>query len=193
MRRACTCGATEAIQAVFEAGEQVSKNDYVCAAVEDMTYFVERHVQRIEEYRRFADELLNYLRIQDKTAPDLKPYLAKMIQIVQQISTEYNVQKENMKSLDYARELAKKTVTLAGARSPENVQAYLQLGKDWRAMGGAQDYVLAQCHAITRKLFQEAGYGVATQPHAADLAQEIRARARRVLRNPDGYEIWANY
>jgi len=25
------------------------------------------------------------------------------------------------------------------------------------------------------------------------LAEEIRARARQCLRNPDGYEIWADY
>jgi hypothetical protein len=60
-------------------------------------------------------------------------------------------------------------------------------------MGGAQDYVLAQCHTITRKLCQEAGYVCAVQPKTVELAREVRARCRPVLRNPDGYEIWANY
>jgi hypothetical protein len=60
-------------------------------------------------------------------------------------------------------------------------------------MGGAQDYVVAQCHTITRKLFQEAGYGCANDVNAAAVAQEVRARCRQVLRNPDGYEIWADY
>jgi hypothetical protein len=69
----------------------------------------------------------------------------------------------------------------------------MDLLKAWRAMGGAQDYVVAQCHVITRKLFQEAGYGAATEPKALAVAQEVRARCRQVLRNPDGYEIWANY
>jgi hypothetical protein len=46
---------------------------------------------------------------------------------------------------------------------------------------------------ITRKLNQEAGYGCANQPKAVDVAREIRSRCRQVLRNPDGYEIWANY
>jgi hypothetical protein len=31
------------------------------------------------------------------------------------------------------------------------------------------------------------------QPKAAALAPEIRARCKQCLRNPDGYEIWANY
>ena len=69
----------------------------------------------------------------------------------------------------------------------------MELLKTWRAMGGAQDYVVAQCHAITRKLCQEAGYGCVAQPKAAELAEEIRRRCRQCLRNPDGYEIWADY
>jgi len=69
----------------------------------------------------------------------------------------------------------------------------MELLKAWRAMGGAQDYVVALCHTITRKLFQEAGYGCVNDPTAVAVAQEVRARCRQVLRNPDGYEIWADY
>jgi hypothetical protein len=69
----------------------------------------------------------------------------------------------------------------------------MELLKAWRAMGGAQDYVLAQCHTITRKLDQEAGYGCVADAKAVALAEEVRARCRLVLRNPDGYEIWADY
>jgi hypothetical protein len=68
-------------------------------------------------------------------------------------------------------------------------------------MGGAQDSVIAQVHSITRKLSQEAGYGCVNQPQAVplgmaksiEIAQEIRRRCRRCLRNPDGYEIWPDY
>ena len=40
---------------------------------------------------------------------------------------------------------------------------------------------------------KEAGYASATQPATAALATEIRTRCRHILRNPDGYEIWADY
>jgi hypothetical protein len=69
----------------------------------------------------------------------------------------------------------------------------MDLLKAWRAMGGAQDYLVAQCHAITRKLAQEAGYECVHQANAVELAQDIRARCKSILRNPDGYEIWAEY
>ena len=90
-------------------------------------------------------------------------------------------------------ELTRQTMSLTGSKGTNNLAAYMDLLKAWRAMGGAQDYVVAQCHTIARKLFQEAGYGCVNEARAVAVAQEIRARCRQVLRNPDGYEIWANY
>jgi hypothetical protein len=60
-------------------------------------------------------------------------------------------------------------------------------------MGGAQDELIAKFHSITRKLFQEAGYSCVNQPRAFEIAQEVRRRCRKCLRNPDGYEIWPDY
>jgi hypothetical protein len=98
-----------------------------------------------------------------------------------------------MKSLGHAAELARQTLALAARKEPNNLKAYMELLKAWRDMGGAQDYVLAQCHTITRKLCQTAGYGGVHQPEAAALAAEIRTSCKQCLRNADGYEIWADY
>ena len=193
VHRACTCGCTEAIQAIFEAGQEVAKKDYVKEALGDMNYFVERHVERIEEYRRFAGEMIQFLHAKATASPEVKPFLDSLEQIVQQIPEEYRVQKENMKSPEEATKLTHETMALTGSKNTNNLAAYLDLLKAWRAMGGAQDYVVAQCHMITRKLFQESGYGCMQNPKAVPVAKEIRARCRQVLRNPDGYEIWANY
>jgi hypothetical protein len=193
IRRACTCGCTEAIEAVFKAGQEIEKKEYIEGAVGDMVYFVTRHVARLNEYRAFADDMIKFLQTTTSSQPDLKPCLDNLAQIVQQIPNEYNVQKENIKSLEYADELSRKTLALLQKKDPKNLQACLDLGKDWRGMGGAQDGLLAECHIIARKLFQEAGCTCLTQPKAVDVAREIRSRCRQCLRNPDGYEIWANY
>ncbi len=193
VHRACTCGCTEAIEAVFKAGEEVQKKECVASALDDMVYFIRRHVARIDEYRRFAGEMIKFLRATGSSSPDLKPFLESLEQIVQQIPQEYSVQKENMKSPAYMDELTRQTIALTARKDPQNLPACLELGKAWRAMGGAQDYVVAQCHTITRKLFQEAGYGCANQPQAVEVAEEVRRRCRQCLRNPDGYEIWADY
>jgi hypothetical protein len=193
VHRACTCGCTEAIQAVFEAGEETERKEYIDGALDDMIYFIRQHVSRIDAYQQFAARVIQLLQTKGNSSSDLKDYAANLEQIAQQIPQEYNVQKENMKSLSYADELRAKTLALTGKKDPQNVAAYMELLKEWRDMGGAQDYVLAQCHVITRRLFQQAGYGCVDQPQAVELAEQIRADCRRMLRNPDGYEIWANY
>ena len=193
VHRACTCGCTEAIEAVFKAGEETGKKQFIAEAIEDMIFFVRCHVERIAEYQRFADDLTKHLRTQAKAAPDLKPFLENLEQIVQRIPQECEVQKENMKSLDHAAQLAKQTMALTTKADPDNLKTYMELLKAWRGMGGAQDYVVAQCHTVTRKVFQEAGYGCAELSKAVAVAEEIRSRCRQVLRNPDGYEIWADY
>jgi hypothetical protein len=193
VHRACTCGCTEAIQSVFEAGEEVNQRSFVCEAVDDMVYFVRCHVERIEEYQRFANEMIQFLEAGQGSSPDLKPYVASLLEVVQQIPQEYSAQKENMKSLEYAEQLTRRTIALTQGKSSGNLAAFMELLKDWRGMGGSQDYVLAHCHMVTRKLSQEAGYGCAEVPAALALAEEVRSRCRRMLRNPDGYEIWADY
>ncbi len=193
VHRSCTCGCTEAIQAIFEAAEEVTKKDYVSEALTDMNYFVERHLARIDEYRRFADAMIAFLKSKESGAAEIKSFAEAMEQIVQQIPQGYEVQKENMKSLEHAAELTRQTMALTGSSSPKNLAAYKDLLKAWRAMGGAQDSMIAQCHTIARSLFQEAGLASVTEPKVLAFALEVRARCRQVLRNPDGYEIWPNY
>lgn len=193
IRRACTCGCTEAIEAVFKAGQEIEKKEYIEGAVGDMVFFVTEHMKRLNEYRAFADEMGKFLRTTASAQPELKTYLGSLTEIVQKIPDEYNVQKENIQSLEYTDELSRKTLALLQKKDPKNLPTCLELGKDWRGMGGAQDGLLAEYHIIVRKLFQEAGSGCVTQPKAVDVAREIRNRCRQCLRNPDGYEIWPNY
>jgi hypothetical protein len=195
IRRACTCGGTEIVQAIFEVGEELERIKEIGEAMNDTVYFVQEHLVRIDEYREFAESMIAFLRAERKShaGAGLESYLEGLEQIAQQIPQEYSVQKENMKSLKDANALADKTVALARKKSPDNLKTYMELFQAWRAMGGAQDYVLAQCHTVTRKLAQEAGYGCADLPEAVEVAKEIRERCRKILRNPDGYEIWPNY
>ena len=193
VRRACTCGCTEAIQAVFEAHDEVGKKPYIASAVDDMIYFVHQHVGRINEYRAFVDQLIPFLETNESSHPELKTYVENLKLIAGQIPKEYSVQEENMKSFAYADDLARQTLALTTKSDPDNLKTYMVLLEEWRGMGGAQDYVLAQCHIVIRKLFQEAAYGCATQPDATPLAEQIMARCRQCLRSPDGYEIWADY
>ncbi|MCD6394285.1 MAG: hypothetical protein J7M40_12355 [Planctomycetes bacterium] len=191
--RAATCGCTAVIEPVFKAGQEVARQEFVEGAVDDMVYFVRRHVARIGEYQDFAREMIQFLNQAKKSNPGLEPYLDSLEAIAQQIPEEYDRQKENIKTLEYVDELTVKTKALTEKKDPKNLPTCLELGKKWRAMGGAQDYLLGKFHSLTRKLFQEAGYGCVNQPEAVAVAQEIQKRCTDCLRNPDSYEIWANY
>lgn len=193
VHRACTCGCTEAIQAIFETGDEVTRKNDIHGDLEDMMYFVHHHVDRINEYRNFAAALTQFLQNKKSSSPELGQYLDVLLETISQIPQECSVQQENMKSFAYADDLLRRTMLLTQKKETNNLPAYMNLLKEWRGMGGAQDYVLAQCHIITRRLAQQAGYGCANLPAAIPLAEEIRARARQCLRNPDGYEIWADY
>ncbi len=193
VHRACTCGYTEAIQEVFKAGQEASKRSYIDQSVKDMIFFVERHMERIDEYREFAAELGKFFESKKRAQPGLTEYLEELEPLARQIPDEFENQQENMKSLAFAADLAEKTMALTAKVDPGNMEAYMDLSKAWRAMGGAQDYVVAQYHVLARKLFQEAGHLAATKPEAMGVAAEIRERCRKILRNPDGYEIWPNY
>jgi hypothetical protein len=193
IRRACTCGCTEAIEAVFKAGAEVERRPYVEGAVGDMVYFVQVHLERIEEYRVFAEDLIDFLHSSGNSSAELKPFLDPLEKTAQRMLQDYEVQKVNIKSLDYANELASQTIALTHKKDAGNLSTCLALGGQWRGMGGAQDGLLAQYHVSTRNLFQQAGYGCVTAPQAVAVAQEIRERCRKCLRNPDGYEIWPGY
>lgn len=193
VHRACTCGCTEVIQSIFEAGQETKRKEVIAEALGDMNYFVEQHVARIAEYQKFAGEMLQYLRSRQAAQPALKEYADELIAIAQQIPDEYGVQKENMKSAAYASDLTRQTMALTARSSTNNLPAYMELLKAWRGMGGAQDYVIAQCHTVTRKLFQQASLGCLKQPAAHEMAMEVRSRCRAILRRPDGYEIWPDY
>jgi len=193
IRRACTCGCTAAIEVVFKAGEEVKKKAYVEGAVDDMVYFVEQHMQRIQEYQDFAKHMLEFLQQNRQSTPGLKSYLGALEPIAMQIKQEHQRLREKIKTVAYTKELARNTKALTQAKKPGNQAACLALGVKWRQMGGAQDYLLGQCHSLTRRLFQAAGYTCVKHPRAVAIAYEIRARCRSCLRHADGYEIWPNY
>lgn len=193
VHRSCTCGYTEAIQTFFEKKQETARKDDIAGSLKDMVYFVQSHVNRINEYRKFVDDMTTFLNSRADERPELKPYLTKIGEIIQQIPQEYEVQKENMKSMSYAAQLVQETMALTTKEDPGNLAAYMELLKRWRGMGGSQDYLVARCHMITRQFAQAAGYDCVGQPAAVVTAMEIRDRCRQILRHPDGYEIWTDY
>jgi hypothetical protein len=181
------------MQPVFDAGKEAERKEYIQGGVDDMVYFITRQRQRINEYQAFAGRMMKYLDQTRKARPDLKPFIDNVRAITQEIIQEHDRQRENMKTLAYADELARETKALTLRKDPGNLARFTELKMKWRRMGGTQDYLVCKFHTITRKLFQQAGYGCIGRPEAVAVADEIRNLCRQCLRNPDGYEIWPNY
>jgi hypothetical protein len=191
---ACICDFLEyVLEEIFREGQEAEKKELVEETVDDMVYFVTRHVKRINEYRAFTHDMVDFLNLERKSHPDLITFLDGMMAMAHEIQQEYNSQREHMKTLDYVDELARKTKALTQKKDPQNLPTFLDLAEKWRGIANAQDDLLGSLHRITRKLFQEAGYSCFNHHGATEIAKEIRSRCRECLRNPDGFEIWPDY
>ena len=172
IRRACTCGCTEAIEAVFKTGQEIEKKEYIEGAVGDMVYFVTRHVERLERVPGLC-------RRHDQVPPHDGKRPAGTEDVPRQprsrsssrSRTSMRCRRRTSSPWNTPTNCRAKTLALLQKKDPKNLPTCLDLGKDWRGMGGAQDGLLAEYHIIVRKLFQEAGSGCVTQPKAVDMAQ----------------------
>ena len=164
--------------------QEVEKKEFVEEIVDDLVFFVTRIRERINEYQDFANDMMAFLELKRKSNPDLKPFLDSLESIVQEMLQDYGMTKEHMKTSDYVDELARKTKALTQKKDPENLPTMLDLGGKWRGIGGAQDGLALRLRNMTRNLFQEAGYRCLNQPECIEVANEIRSRCRKCLRNP---------
>jgi hypothetical protein len=188
-----TCAVTNGIMHVFEAGDEVTKSEYIKGGTKDMIYFLGRENDRAMEYQEFANDMIKFLNETKKNKPDQTPFLDKIEDIAKELIAAYENQKENLKDQDYAKKLADKTIALTQQKSTDNLAAFKRLKEEWTGMGGSVDDINRILHTTTRKLFQEAGYDCVDQPETVTIAEEIRKMAIKCLRNPGGYEIWSGY
>ena len=72
-----------------------------------------------------------------------------------------------------------------GAEALDRCKKYAD---DLVRIGGNQDKLVSECRWVARTLRQRAGLLMAVDPKMDAVAQEIRARAQEVLRNPSMHE-----
>jgi hypothetical protein len=177
---------------IFEKGQEVEKKELVEETVDDMAFYVTQIIKRTDEYREFTHDMISFLNLKRKSNPDLKPFLDDMEAITEEILLHYNRQKEQVKTLDYVDELARKTKALTLKKDTKNLSNFSDLVEKWEDAGAHFDFD-GRLSGMTRHLFQEAGYACVNQPEAIEIAEEIRRRCRDCLRNPYGLETWPDY
>lgn len=182
-----TCGVTSKLKPIFEAGEQTERREYVEGGAQDMVYHLTTLLGRAHRYRDFAEEMLETLSHADAEAAAPAPFLAEMEAIVEELVSTHERRRENTGDRERANQLAASTVALTSKSGPDVLPAYLGLGEQWRAMGGALETLIREQHTTARKLFLAAGRG-AMRLEAAAVAARIRTRTRELLMNPNQYE-----
>jgi len=188
-----TCHVTSRLKPIFQAGKESEKQEFIKEGIEDLLHFLENENARGLEYQEFARDMIEFLTLIKKDNPGSKAFLDEMEDITREIITVYVNEKENLKDLEYAEELARETEALIHKKSPDNFEAFMKLTEKWTGMGGAIDDLNRKHHTLTRRLFQEAGYSCVTQHETVKIAEEIRKRTIKCLRRPNRYEIWMNY
>ncbi|MFQ5808172.1 MAG: hypothetical protein ACE5JM_01025, partial [Armatimonadota bacterium] len=188
-----TCAVTEKLARIFEGGEETAQSKRVSDGVQDMLAHLSILTQRTTEYRAWAQEMGQFLRTTKADHPEAAPYVERMEGIVGELIAAYDASKVNIRDMRHAQDLARRTVALTRKRMPENAASFSKLGEDWRRMGGALEGLARRLNTLTRKLFQEAGYGCMTDPGAVRIAEEIRRRTRQMLREPVQYELFGEY
>jgi hypothetical protein len=188
-----TCGVTDKMKEFFDAGQEVEKQELIKGGVEDMYAYLEGMFERDARFYPFAQDMMGYLDAQAKANAKLVPFLSEMRSTAEQIARTYDGARDTIRDMDHARDLGAQTIALAAEKRPDNPQRFVELKQAWTSMGGALEGLARREHTLTRELYQQAGYGVATRPEAMSVVREVRKRTRACLERPESYEIWANY
>lgn len=188
-----TCAVTDALLGIFRNGQEVEKKYLIEGGVEDMYAYLEGMFERNARFYPFAQDMVSYLAAQAEADPGLVPWLREMQATAEEIVTTYDNSRDTTRDINYAHELGAKTIALAASKRSDNTQHMIELKQDWTGMGGALEELARREHTLTRKLYQQAGYGVVTHPAAIAIAEEVRKRTKQCLEKPESYEIWENY
>ncbi len=150
----------------------------------DMLIFVRHYRGRVEEYIAFRKEMLDYLKQQKAAHPELETFLSDMERITSGLPSR--IEKDVP---DHVAKLADEFRATLASQDEAAKKARERINADIRGAGGEQDGIVNGCHKTLNMLRYLAGIEATCNPKAVRVAQEIRLRARKILRNPVAHEF----
>jgi len=205
-----TCHVRTLLNATYGAGQQKAKHKEIENYLNDGLDFVTHIRKRILAYVDFGHELRQWLGTQRDAHPDCKEAVESLEAITKEIDSRVeahmDAMKKNPRLAPFASEVAARNEettppALAAALNRTFQKTLLDYeGADWKdrlkkeytdpltAIGGAQDEMVGECRWVVKALRQKAGILMATDPKAAPLAAEVRARTQKILRGGAAYE-----
>ena len=166
------------IEKQFERGKEREAAEQIRDLLGQMTEHVGRAQKRIQRYREFGHEirLLCTAAGEDNGLPQIPDSLGLTAAEVEAYGNVAPTVGEGT-----AAELGQKIVMLMGKERA--LAECRKLGAQLREVGASQDRALSDCRMAVRWLRQQARQRAVADPDQAKLAQEVLARAERMLRN----------
>lgn len=184
-----TCSCRDELARIYGKNEQKEKRAEVEKILDDGLIFVKHIRGRIMRYVEFGHKMREYLAEQKKSHPELAEFLDEMDKLAQEIDARVARRADKIKTPDHVaamNEAFRKNVLSddgpdAKAKSKQYAEALVVIGDN-------QDELSGECRWVVKALRQKAGILMATNPLAAPVAAEIRARTQEALRNPANHE-----
>ncbi|MGI6416098.1 MAG: hypothetical protein ACOX1P_10540 [Thermoguttaceae bacterium] len=179
-----TCAGTALLKKIMEDYDEAKHKAEIDKVFNDMLIFVRRYRGRVEEYIAFRKEMLDYLKQQKAAHPELETFISDMEKITSGLPSR--IEKDVP---DRVARLADEFRATLPSRDEAAKKAREQINADIRGAGGYQDGIVNGCHKTLNMLRYLAGIEATSNPKAVGVAQEIRLRARKILRNPVAHEF----
>jgi hypothetical protein len=184
-----TCAVFDRLNGIYANQQQVKKRADVEKALSDALTFVTHIRGRITRYVEFGQQLRAYLVEQKQAHPEQEEFLNEMDKLAAEIETRFAARAEEIKTPAHVAAMNEKfRKTLLGYEGSDAFNKCQQYTRALVVIGDNQDELSAECRWVVKNLRQQAGLRMAQNPAIAPIAQEIRARAQKVLRNPAYHE-----
>ncbi len=184
-----TCSVRDTLDEIYESGQQKQRRADVEKALDDVIAFITLIRGRIDQYQVFSEEMRAFLQEYEKKDPELGPYIQDMVRLTDQIDAAIAENKESIKSVKYASDLAEQfRAELLDYGGNDAAAKCNKFTEAWVDIGGHQDTLVAECRVAARLLRQTPAAAFSDSSKRADLVREVRSRTENILRAPVNYE-----
>lgn len=186
---AATCAVFDRLNGIYARQEQVTKRAEVDNTLTDALTFVTHIRGRITRYVDFGQQLRAYLGEQKQAHPEHAGFLNEMDKLAAEIDARFAARADEIKTPAHVAAMNEKfRKTLLGYEGSDAFNKCQQYTRALVVIGDNQDELSAECRWVVKNVRQQAGISMAQNPSIAPIAQEIRAKAQKVLRNPAYHE-----
>ena len=184
-----TCATRDTLNPIFAKKQQRQQRAKIEKALDEVMVFI-RHIRgRIENYVAFGHDLRDYLAAQKRAHPELAEPLAELERLARVIDEKVAARRAAIKTPDHAQKMCDAfRGTMIDYQGDDAYEKCKQFTKALVDIGGNQDELAGEGRWAVKVIRQHAGLMMARDPRLAGVADEIRRRTQKVMRNPAGHE-----